>query len=130
MLKSLSVGCWLLTLVVLTGCAAGGKTKTRVNGEVLLDGKPLPEGEISLVVAGEVPETLTITGGKFSGDVTQGDKKVEIRAFREGKIPPTATIKEAPKENYVPAKYNSDSTLKAKVTSAGIEPAKFEIMSQ
>jgi glycine betaine/choline ABC-type transport system substrate-binding protein len=130
MLKLLLTGSCLFAACALVGCGPPAKAKAKVSGEVLLDGKPMPEGSIMFVMTGEVPETLPVTNGTFTGEVSTGEKRVEIRAYREGKIAPTATIKEAPKENYIPAKYNSASTLKAKVTSSGIEPSKFEVTSQ
>jgi hypothetical protein len=130
MLKLCSCGSLVLAVIVITGCGAATKSKGKVSGEVSLDGKPMPDGEISFVVMGEPPETLAVKEGKFSGEVTHGEKRVEIRAYREGKIPPTATIKEAPKENYIAAKYNSASTLKATVSGSGVQPSKFEVKAE
>jgi hypothetical protein len=117
---------FLLSTAVVAGCNSAPVEKPRVavSGNVTLDGQPLPDGEIGFVSTAEgVNDTLPIQQGKFSGQVSVGERKVEIRAYREvkavgagGYVPPGA---ETSKENFIPAKYNTDSKL-----TANVEPGK------
>jgi len=129
MLKLLSVGGFLMALFLVTGCGPTAVPKAKVSGEVNLDGKPLADGEIAFVKPGDPPDVMKVTNGKFDGEATIGDKSVEIRAYKEGKVSPTATIKEATKENFIPAKYNATTTLKASVSATGVSPSKFDVKS-
>ena len=130
MRKSALAILFALLLLLQTGCGPSVKPTILVSGEVTIDGKMMEEGEISFVEPGEVPETLPIQKGRFEGKLGLGEKRVEIRAYREGKIPETATLKEAPKENYIPARFNTESQIKATVSESGLEPSVFKVDSQ
>jgi hypothetical protein len=132
MSKSFCVFVFLLLCAVISqiACSPAKIPKAIVKGEVKLNGKAMADGEISFVFGGEPPETLMISNGTFSGEITIGEKRVEIRAYREGKIPETATLKEPIKENYIPERFNSASTLKATVSESGVEPSKFDVTSE
>jgi hypothetical protein len=116
-------------LLSLTGC---GSNPVAVTGTVSLDGNPLPEGTIAFFdEAGGAPEQFPIKAGKFEGKVLPGKKKVEIRAFKMGE--PTKMddkIIEASPVNYLPPRYNTESQLKAEVTSSGVEPNSFKLDSK
>ena len=104
-----------LLLFVVIGCT-GAKTYP-VTGKVTWEGAPLVDGDILFI-----PEdaTLASEGGKikdgaFAFPARLGKKKVQIRA---AKIDPT---KKGPKGeesyvDYIPEKYNDQSTLTAEVT--------------
>jgi len=104
-----------------------------VSGTVDLDGKPLPEGTITLLgEGGTAPVKFDIKEGKFEGMATPGKKRVEVRAFKTGK--PTKMgpeVIEATPENYIPAAYNTESKMAAEVgAGGGLNPSKFEVKSK
>jgi hypothetical protein len=124
----------LFALFLVVGCSSGPKTEptAKVSGTVNLNGKPMNEGEISFVGdAGTVPDILPVSGGTFEGAVKLGKKRVEIRAYRPGKPPPSATEPAGDvKENYLPDRFNDNSKLTAEVTASGLSPNKFDVESK
>jgi hypothetical protein len=90
-----------------------------VGGTVTFKGEPLPTGKMTLTPANSKAKTTVaeITAGKFATEVTEGDWAVNIQAVRETG-PVIEALREAPREQYLPAKYNSESTLKITVPSA------------
>ncbi len=132
MARKLLLGCALCVLVCFAGCSgSSGPPPVAVSGTVELDGKPLNDGSISLFPeSGGAPAVLPVKDGKFEGQATPGKKKVELRAFRMGQ--PTKMgneVIEATKENYLAAKWNTNSKLTAEVTASGISPNKFSAKS-
>jgi len=126
------VGLLLCVCLFAGGCAKKTTKMVPVSGTVTLDGQPLDDGDVTLVGdPGTVPDSLPVKAGSFSGQAKPGKKRVEIRAFKTVKPPPTATgdVTET-KENYIPAKYNTDSTTTAEVTDSGLSPNKFEVQSK
>jgi hypothetical protein len=104
----------VLVAMSVAGCADKGPKSVQVSGTVKLDGKPIPVGKIAFYSAeGRPPETAEIEDGAFSLTLTTGAKRVDIRAFRKKKGPiSTDPIRpEDPMENYMPKKYNSNSTM-------------------
>jgi hypothetical protein len=102
---------------------------------VTLDGKPLREGRISFITAGQVPEIMDIAEGQFAGMVKPGDKRVEIAAYRPVRItsdvpPAVRPLMEGGKENYLPARYHSSSTLTQTVEAAGENSFEFRLTSK
>jgi hypothetical protein len=126
------LGSFLCVVCFLGGCEPSKPKPITVSGTVNLDGKPLPDGSISLIgTAGEVPVSIPIKEGKFEGQATPGKKRVEIRADRMGK--PTKmgdVVIEATPENYLPERFNSQSTLTAEVSASGINPNTYEVQSK
>src|SRR5262245_53862157 len=107
--------CWILCLTYcLTGCAESKAPMVAVSGTVELDGKPMPEGAVTLIAeTGDVPQTLDVKEGKFEGKSSVGKKRVEIRAYRMGKETKMGdTVIPAAPENYLPPQYNADSKIK------------------
>ena len=115
------------------GCA--DSDRKRIEGTVTLEGEPLKEGQIGLF-----PQPGTkgpsagapIVDGKFTIDATKGPMSgtfsVQITASRftgrKISLPPPdeGTIDEI--EQYLPARYNTDSELKVDITENG--PNRFE----
>jgi len=121
----------LLCLCLLAGCTGKKVEKmVAVSGTVKLDGKPLDDGTITFVGdPGTQPHNLTITNGAFNGEVRVGKVKVEIRAYETKKAPATATGGATEtKDNYLPEKFNTKTTLTAEVSEAGaLTPNTFEV---
>ena len=69
-------------LALLVGC--GGEQPADVSGTVLVDGVPLPDGEIIFVAADDLktPEASLVTNGKYALKVLPGAKKVQAKASR------------------------------------------------
>ena len=107
------------------GCGAKGPATYPVSGTVTFNGAPLDNGQISLrsVDGDATPAGGVILEGKFTLQSTAGEKIVEINATREaGPVDPT--MGQAPREQYIPKKYNVESTLRATVAPDG--PNTFE----
>jgi hypothetical protein len=105
-----------------------------VKGTVMLDGNPLPDGTItfSIVAQGSVV-SLPIKDGKFEGQATAGKQRVEIRAFRAdaaNDMYKGTAMEGSMKTNFLPAKYNTESTLTAEIKTEGTTELKFEVTSQ
>src|SRR5947209_15511095 len=124
--------CVLVALVPLAGCGGGGPKPVAVSGTVDLDGKPLDDGQVTLVgEGGAVPGTFPVKDGKFDGQAKPGKKKVEVRAFKAGKATKMGDMEiPATPENYLPARFNTETTLTAEVTASGLSPNKFEVQSK
>src|SRR5215216_4725832 len=79
--------CLACSLAALTGCGGSNgqpvAKRFKVEGIVTLDGAPLPSGSIGFVTPGEV-DPAEIVDGKFTAEVREGEKRVEIRAFKNG----------------------------------------------
>lgn len=123
----------LVVLLVVPGCDSGPK-KARVRGSVSFDGKPIEEGMIELVPIDDTSGPSTggmISGGKYEiaadrGPLLGGTYEVRIQGFKKTgqtvvdrdrpNAPPTET-----KANFIPAEFNSKSTLKVTVSSKSAE---------
>jgi hypothetical protein len=129
-------------LALMAGC--GRSKRLGVEGTVTLDGKPLPNGNITLTpLQGTASPTAgaMVTQGEFSipaaGGVSPGKFRVEIISrHRSGrKVPDFRTpghqgeLVDA-EEQFLPAKYNSQSELTAQVKSDGPNQLKFELLSR
>lgn len=123
--------------LVASGCNSEpkGPPKTKVSGTVNLDGKPLPDGEIAFVKVNEgINDVLPVKDGKFAGEASIGERKVEVRAYRDAQVegaggykPPDATPS---KENYIPPAYNTNSKLTAKIEAGNEAPLTFDVASK
>ncbi|MFY7951648.1 MAG: hypothetical protein ACOVT5_03990 [Armatimonadaceae bacterium] len=126
-------GVWVAAAAVLMACGCGGGSGPKgvpVNGTVSLNGKPLPEGEVLFEPADGkgAPDQALVKEGKFSGSVTPGAKKVRITSWREGKRPADAAMGGgAMLEQYLPKKYNTETTLTATVEAGGGQLPAFDL---
>ena len=124
-------------LLVLTGCPDDAGGRYGVEGTVTLDGSPLPKGSISIrPQPGTRGPTAggTITDGRFSilpeESLLPGSYRVEIRASRKtGKQKKDLTFGTMVDEikQYLPAKYNTQSELKAEVKADGDNVLTYEL---
>jgi hypothetical protein len=122
-------------LVGCLGCGGGVNLEktVSVSGTVMLDNQPMSEGDITFASTTDGSlDNIPVKEGKFSGQATVGDRRVEIRAF----MPDPANAEmykddpsQAPKVNYLPEKYNSASSLKASVTADGPNTFDFKVTS-
>ena len=122
----------LLILLATTGCG-GGPEMYDVSGTVTFDGQPVERGEISLDPddARLSPDAGVIEQGRFSFPAKPGKKTVRIRASRP--LPPER--QDAPEmgtlyEDYIPAKYNRQSTLTADISPGGDNQFTFELTTR
>ncbi len=114
----------VLSCVVVAGCAAKNPEPVTypVSGTVNFDGKPLAEGKINFSrISESFTRTFDIKDGKFEGESVEGKVDVKIFAYKEGEVDPM--YKDDPNaektlENYLPAKYSTNSKLTADVTTA------------
>lgn len=128
----------LLTLascLLVLGCGEPGQEtdkKYPVKGTVTLDGQPLADGEVYFKTAG-TPDIVPIVNGQFDGMAQAGKGKVEIYAYRMETPPPEAMpgyTFEPTKTNYLPAKWNMETTLTEEVKASGANEYKFEVTSK
>jgi hypothetical protein len=120
-------GSWLslCLMFVLLGCSpSGGELSTvPVSGQVTFNGAPLPDGQILFRTTDTQQRGFAakITDGKFSLETVPGKMSVEITASRlvPGKFNNDNGTPEPAGEMYIPAEYNSSSTLKAEVVAGG-----------
>lgn len=128
----------LLAPVALVGCGGGpeGPELFPVSGTVTFDGSPVDDGRILFRRAegDQKAYSAEIKAGKYSLECEAGKVKVEITASRliPGKFD-TSNPDDEPQpvgEMYIPAKYNSESTLEAEVKSAGENTIPFDLTSK
>lgn len=128
--------------LTLTGCFGGSAEhieRAAVSGSVTYDGKPLPEGSIQFVpdvdatgkpVRGKLAQAL-IKDGSYSLAAEEGpavgNNKVLINAIRNtGKFEESDGQKTEIMQQYIPARYNTQTTLKYEV-KAGENTADFTL---
>jgi hypothetical protein len=115
------------------GVGCGRQDTIEISGQVTFDGAPIEKGEISFIPVdgASAAEGAVIENGTFALAVKPGAKRVEIRASRP--LPPerqTNPEMGLMYEDYVPAKYNRESELKAEVTADGDRQFPFALQSQ
>jgi len=120
-------------VLVGIGCdGPNGPTPVGVSGTVQLDKKPMAEGEIVFSVAGEVPATMEIKEGAFEGKSLPGKAKVEVRQYKmvKQKVTMPGAAPDSVKQNMLPARYNTATTLSADVTKDGANKFEFSVESK
>jgi hypothetical protein len=115
--------------LLAAGCSRGPRSYP-VSGTITLDGKPLDDGNIYFLPLDPnvSADAGKIQAGAFRFEAREGTMRVEIRASREvpGKRSPMGNIR---KEEYIPARYNRESTLEAEVRANGENVYSFELTS-
>ena len=109
-----------IVLLIILGCGPREAAPVSVRGVVTLDGKPLPDGQISFITLGKVPNVIPIMDGRFEGEVPPGAKRVEIAAYCPAEITPDQLLGRPPSpgatvKNYLPVCYHAQSTLTATI---------------
>jgi len=128
----------LVAICVNLGCSGNSVDpvkRVKVSGTVTLDGKKVSAGNITFDAQnGQPPASLNILDGKYEGLAPVGKNKVMITATRKA----SAREKKASDgpgydpnadENYLPSRYNTDSTITREVTEAGPNEFNFEATS-
>jgi len=117
----------LIALMAACGCGRTGRPArplASVSGTVTLDGQPLPDGFVTFVSPQQgLFEAFPIKDGRYAGKAGLGMRQIEIVAVRETRPAKTASPAYGPpqpaRENYLPERYSTKSTLTAEVTQAG-----------
>lgn len=147
-MSGLQSGGWLgglgmAVLLSLSGCGReSGPLKVAVSGEVTLDGKPVPQGQIVLSDAAGVAQSFggEIRDGEYSVRTTLGKKKVSISSMqvvsgkqsKYGGIQGDPVSAENPADVYeevIPPKYNAKTELTAEVSEKGPNEFSFTLES-
>ena len=78
-----------LILVTVVGCQKSDKPKyANVKGKVTFNGKPIEKGQITFVVQGQLPSTMLISDGSFSGQAMIGVNNVSVSAMKKSATAP------------------------------------------
>ncbi|MEX2171561.1 MAG: hypothetical protein WD851_19740 [Pirellulales bacterium] len=136
--NKLSAGCWrfigLATafpffVLVVSGCGPGDG-KVLVTGVVTFDGNPMPNGYVIFTPeGGGTPVAGSILDGNFAFSAPPGIHRVEIEASRfVGPKNPIMGLQA--REQYVPSRYNSASTLSQEVKPQGTNVCDFTLSSE
>ena len=136
MSRVLSVVSLAVALVVFgIGCGPSepkGPKLFPVKGSVTLDGNPMESGEVIFTAPGNASvSTFEVKGGSFSGQAAAGENKVSVMSYKQGEAVQMGDQKfGGEKENFIPAQFNHQTTLSAKVAESGANEFKFEVTSQ
>jgi hypothetical protein len=114
--------------IFLTGCDQAGPKTYPVTGTVTLDGQALQQADIIFVPLDPAlgPDAGQIRDGRFAFRAKAGPKRVEIRTSRPVRVN-TAMGETTIWKNNLPARYNSQSILRAKVTPRGDNDFKYDL---
>ena len=102
---------------IAPGCGPDGPARYPVSGSVTFAGLPRPDGDISFIPDPPGPRayTATTSEGRYALEATAGAKRVQIQASRfvgpENKIMGLRA-----KQQYVPERYNVETTLMVTVS--------------
>jgi len=120
-----------LLAVLAAGCGPPGTPTYPVSGTVTWNGKPVEKGYINFepVEENETPNGGKIINGEFSFEATAGEKRVKIHADRQitEKDPVMGIAERRP---YIPAKFNSETTLREEITSDGENQFDFDLTGE
>lgn len=123
----------LFALIAFFGCGPAAPKVAKVSGTVKFEGAPLPKGEIMFSPAtGAAPAMAAITDGKYQLEAQAGRNRVEIRATRQSKAAPKNTGGPGSEnagrdENYIPDRYNDNTSLSAEVSASGSNSFDFDL---
>lgn len=119
----------MLLLLSASGCGPGDG-KVAVTGTVAFDGAPMPDGYVTFTPEqGGAPAAGAILAGKFSLRATPGAHRVEIEASRfVGPKNPVMGLQ--PREQYVPTRYNTETTLRGEVKTDSANEFEFNLSSK
>jgi hypothetical protein len=114
-------------LLAAAGCGKGEPGPVPVKGTVELNGKPLDSGKIYFAAPdGKPPAQGDIVNGAFALESLPGERRVEVRRYVDVKNK-KGPAGEPLTTDTIPAKYNTNSTLKATVTESGPNEFHFKL---
>lgn len=125
-------------LVALCVCVTGCRGSDRItsSGTIRFDGRPVESGVVVFrpFDRDAAPEGGAISGGRFTVTGRPGRRRVEIRGTRvvaPDELPRTMPrFVDAPvHEDYIPAAYNTASTLEVEVKAGGPNVFDFDLAS-
>ncbi len=118
----------IVALGTVFGTGCGGEKLSDVTGTVLIDGKPLPEGEIIFESAdgSKTPTAGKIANGNYSVAVAPGSKRVKITASRPPKKPDPMFGMSA-HEPMLGPEFNERTTLNADIKPGKNEGVDFSV---
>ncbi len=116
-----------IVFLAIIGCSRG-PLMVPVVGTITYDGKPVEEGEILFQPSDTAiaPDAGPIKGGDFSFLAKIGERKVQIRGIRTVRMTDMGPMK----EEYIPSKYNSKTTLTATVSADSPNKYSFDLLSK
>lgn len=120
----------VLLALGLAGCGPSGPTTYAVSGRVTFDGEPIADGYITFApaVRGEAPAAAPIKAGAYRLRTTAGEKRVSVQASKfVGPENPVMGLRA--REQYIPDRYNLETTLTAGVTADGANEFDFALLS-
>jgi hypothetical protein len=121
MIKRLFCYILLCSAFAIAGCTKPN-TGVPIGGTVSYDGKPIESGRILFVNEKDVSTMFTIQNGKYSGNIMPGEMTVRIWGDKIVKLEKPIVLADTPEpitetfESIIPPKYNTQSTLKQKVS--------------
>jgi hypothetical protein len=135
-----------LPLLGLAGCGeeAVGRPREAISGTVTLDGRPLPDGMIQLIPTSAREGTVggaAVKDGKFSikrqEGLAPGEYRVVINSRGESggaathpdEAPGLVEPSDTPRD-LIPARYNTDSILKAEIKTGAPNTFDFPLKSK
>ncbi|MBR9801541.1 hypothetical protein GYB59_07510 [bacterium] len=129
-------GLWavMALLWAIPGCGGGdnGPQTYQVSGLVTYAGKPVSSGRIAFLPpadAGGPSYLFELNEGRYTGEVSAGQKRVEIYGtFETGEMESDDTgEKQIPVLETLPDKYNQSSELEATISEGSNEDVNFEL---
>ncbi|MBB03403.1 MAG: hypothetical protein CMJ47_12200 [Planctomyces sp.] len=135
MLLNVEVTCAAMVLLfAAVGCGGGdsGPQTYPVSGQVTYAGKPVASGRIAFLPpadAGGPSYAFELNEGRYTGEVSAGQKRVEIYGtFETGEMESDDTgEKQIPVLETLPDKYNQSSELEATISEGSNEDVNFEL---
>src|SRR5262245_18190189 len=121
-MKSLFSTAVVVLVLATLGCGgAPGPPTHAVFGSVTLDGQRLADGDVLFDAEdGRISDGGKVTSGKYRFQATPGKKKVRIQASTIKEGGQKGAMDEPVAEQYLPARYNTATSLRAEVTSGGM----------
>ncbi len=112
----------LVVGLLLAGCG-GGDGLVSVSGQVTWQDQPIEDGEIRFLMSGASTEAGLIRAGRYAARIPAGKGIVQIFGFQETDskqflVDVTGDPEAHMKVNYVPAKYNEQTSLEFEVTGS------------
>ena len=122
-------GLGIIALVAAVGCRPAGPTLVEVTGTVVLDGSPMPDGDVAFDGAdGSPPVHAAVIDGRFTLRVVPGEKRVLVNRYQA--IGEKNYLGEIPQQSILPERYNTRSELRAIITKDGSRTLELNVTSR